>query len=123
MIVKTVRRPGHKGTESLVQQYGDKLVCVRYRYDASSCKRYKTAEIIVAESDWEPSEELISHRPSECMPNKFSVMAWVRIGYHEKDLQQKIRQIGGHWHAQEKLWRAPKTEVLRIGLKHRIVEK
>ncbi len=123
MLVKTVRRPGQKGTENLVKQYGDKLVCVRYRYDVLRCKRYKTVEIIINETDWEPAEDLIPPKPSELMPNKFSVMAYVKIDYHEKALQHKIRQIGGHWNAQEKLWRAPKTEVLRLGLKNRIVEK
>ena len=28
-------KPGQKGTKHLVAQYGDRLVCVRYRYDAA----------------------------------------------------------------------------------------
>jgi len=37
-----------------VEQYGDALVCVRYRYDVATHKQYKTVEIIVSESDWTP---------------------------------------------------------------------
>ncbi len=35
-------KPGQKGTKQLVTQYGDRLVCVRYRYDAQRKKRLKT---------------------------------------------------------------------------------
>jgi hypothetical protein len=34
--------------------YGDKLVCVRYRYDTESGRRFKTIEIIVEEKEWAP---------------------------------------------------------------------
>jgi hypothetical protein len=27
-------KPGQKGTKQLLAQYGDRLICVRYRYDA-----------------------------------------------------------------------------------------
>jgi hypothetical protein len=29
-------KPGQKGTKQLLAQYGDRLVCVRYRYDAAA---------------------------------------------------------------------------------------
>ncbi|MBI3636799.1 MAG: hypothetical protein HY216_11425, partial [Candidatus Rokubacteria bacterium] len=38
----------------LLAQYGDRLICVRYRYDAQRKKRFKTVELLVAERDWEP---------------------------------------------------------------------
>ena len=34
-------KPGQKGTKQLLAQYGDRLVCVRYRYDAQRKKRFK----------------------------------------------------------------------------------
>jgi hypothetical protein len=43
-------KPGKKGTKQLLAQYGDRLVCVRYRYDAQRKKRFKTVELIVAAS-------------------------------------------------------------------------
>src|SRR5437867_13438013 len=47
-------KPGQKGTKQLLAQYGDRLICVRYRYDAQRKKRFKTVELLVAERDWEP---------------------------------------------------------------------
>ena len=47
-------KPGQKGTKQLLAQYGDRLICVRYRYDAQRKKRFKTVELVVAERDWEP---------------------------------------------------------------------
>ena len=47
-------KPGQKGTKQLLAQYGDRLVCVRYRYDAQRKKRFKTVELNVAECDWDP---------------------------------------------------------------------
>ena len=47
-------KPGQKGTKQLLAQYGDRLVCVRYRYDAQQQKRFKTVELIVAEREWNP---------------------------------------------------------------------
>ena len=35
-------KPGQRGTKLLLAQYGDRLVCVRYRYDAQRRKRFKT---------------------------------------------------------------------------------
>ncbi len=47
-------KPGQKGTKQLLAQYGDRLICVRYRYDAQRKKRFKTVELLVAERDWQP---------------------------------------------------------------------
>ena len=47
-------RPGQKGTKKLVAEYGDRLIAVRYRYDADRQRRYKTVELIVQESPWSP---------------------------------------------------------------------
>jgi len=42
-------KPGQKGTKQLLAQYGDRLICVRYRYDVQRKKRLKTVELLVAE--------------------------------------------------------------------------
>lgn len=47
MEVKATFKPGENGTKRLLQQYGDQLVCVRYRYDRAKQRRYKTVELIV----------------------------------------------------------------------------
>ncbi len=48
-------RPEPRGAKRLRAQYGDRLVCIRYRYDTRCKRRYKTVELIVEERDWDPS--------------------------------------------------------------------
>jgi hypothetical protein len=45
-------KPGMPGAKKLMELYGSKLVCVRYRYDSQHLMRYKTIEIIIEESPW-----------------------------------------------------------------------
>jgi hypothetical protein len=47
VITRLKLKPGQKGTKALVEQYGDALVCVRYRYDEASRTRIKTVELII----------------------------------------------------------------------------
>src|SRR6266446_6379157 len=54
-------KPGQKGTKQLLAQYGDRLICVRYRYDAQRKKRFKTVELLVAEREWEPPRPRFAH--------------------------------------------------------------
>lgn len=46
MRARSTLRPGQPGTRKLVQEYGERLLRVRYRYDALKRKRYTTAEIL-----------------------------------------------------------------------------
>jgi hypothetical protein len=54
METRVTLRPGEKGTKALVAEYGDRLICVRYRYDAAARLRYKTVELVVEQVAWEP---------------------------------------------------------------------
>ncbi|WP_322512865.1 hypothetical protein [Chloroflexus sp.] len=49
-------KPGQRGTKKLQAMYGDRLVCVRYRYDAEHGRRLKTIELIVEEKAWLPPD-------------------------------------------------------------------
>lgn len=62
MKVKSTLSPGQKGTKQLTSKYGDQLICVRYRYDSSKQKRYKTVELIVDEQDWTPDYSFPGYR-------------------------------------------------------------
>src|SRR2546428_4074420 len=55
MRAQVTLQPGRKGTKRLLEQYGAKLVCVRYRYNEERRLRYKTVELIVEETPWEKS--------------------------------------------------------------------
>ena len=52
MEIRLTLKPGQKGTKKLVAEYGERLVCVRYRYDEARRKRFKTVELIVEEQEW-----------------------------------------------------------------------
>ena len=107
-----------------MQRYGDRLVTVRYRYDPSRRKRFKTVELIVEEEDWAP----VSHPEPDTKPGppqappRYTPRVPVRIRYDEKDLQRAIKAIGGNWDSGKKLWYAPEEYIRRIGLVGRIVK-
>jgi len=45
MRTRLTLRPGQDGAKQMQAQYGDRLVCVRYRYDDRRQKRFKTVEV------------------------------------------------------------------------------
>jgi len=46
--------PGQNGTKKLLATYGERLLRVRYRYDAALGMRHKTVELIVETTPWNP---------------------------------------------------------------------
>lgn len=50
--------PDQKGAKKFHDQYGAKLVCVRYRSDAARHRRYTTVELIAEEAPWTPPVKL-----------------------------------------------------------------
>jgi hypothetical protein len=52
MITKATLKPAQKGTKHLEEKYGERLVCVRYKYDEKARKRFTTVELIEEESEW-----------------------------------------------------------------------
>lgn len=112
MRARGKRRPGQPGTRAYMEIYGDRLVCVRYRYDAEQRRRYTTVEIIVAEGPWEPPRK----KPA---PDK---VVYVRVGREEMDIRQQVKAAGGWWWSTLKLWSLPYATAERLGLLDRIVD-
>lgn len=94
MRTKVKLKPGEKGTKGLLKQYGDALVCVRYRYDETRKKQIKTVELIVSESDWTPPPPRYSA----------STLVGLKIGINEKELQQQVKSLGGQWDPKQQVW-------------------
>ena len=63
-------RPGARGTRQLVQKYGNKLICVRYRYDKEKQQRVKTVELIEDSAEWQPRINNVESRISSIEPQK-----------------------------------------------------
>lgn len=99
---------GTAGTRRLANRFEPALVCVRYRRDPQTGLRYTTVELVVDE------------RPGNPAPPAREVM--VRIGYDEIALRHQVKEAGGTWDAQRKLWRLPKPAIRALGLKDRVVK-
>ena len=102
--------PAQKGAKRLREQYGERLSCVRYRYDHQLRKRYKTVELIVEEIAWTPP-------PAPFAP---AALVGVRVELGEVELQRRVKQAGGKWNPTRKLWELRYEQVLKLKLKGRI---
>lgn len=87
-------KPRQKGTEQLLAQYGDRLICVRYRYDVQLRKRFKTVEILVAE---------------------------LRVPFADVSVRDRVKQAGGTWSPQRRVWELRHDRAIALGLEDRIV--
>jgi len=83
--------------------------------------RYKTAEIIIAESPWQPPVD--EPQPVQHTTVKTTPYVGLKIGYRETQLRNDLKAIGAHWSPGDRLWYAPEEYVRRIGLTDRIVKR
>jgi len=86
-------KPGQNGTKRLVEQYGERLICVRYRYDETRKTRFKTVELIVEERPWQPP---FRFRDDDLVP--------LSVGYGETELREKLRKARAKWDPEAKVW-------------------
>ena len=113
-IAKTFA-PGHDGTRRLAREFGDRLVCVRHRYDDANALRVTTVEIVAH------VDPLHGRAP----PPRNAVAAWapvwIRLAPDERALRRQVLDAGGRWDRELKLWAAPQWLVARLGLRDRVV--
>ncbi|MES1946806.1 hypothetical protein C84B14_05641 [Salinisphaera sp. C84B14] len=81
---------GQIGTKALLKKYGERLVWVRYRYDASIETRYKAVELIEETGPWHPA----GSRETHVMERTADEPVLLRIGYDEKAPRETVRQQG-----------------------------
>lgn len=108
-VVRTLW-PAQAGTVALAQQYGKRLVCVRYRHDAKGLIRYTTIELVV-------NEARIKLRP------KANAIYGVQVWWGEAELAKRVRAAGAEWDPEHKLWRMHGKTVKLLGLQHRIRQR
>jgi hypothetical protein len=108
-VVKKIA-PRQHGAQRWARRYGDALVCVRYRVDATGERRYTTVELLVDEAP-----TLAARRAGE--------MVRVRISVLEKSLRLQVMQAGGRWDARAKVWHLRFGDAKALGLLDRIVTK
>lgn len=111
MQTRLTIKSGQKGTKRLIAEHGDRLVCVRYRYDAQKKRRYKTVELIVEEMPWTPKPK---------RPRGDSIVA-IRVNWGEADVARQVKRAGGKWNPQKKVWELRYDQVVQLGLQSRLV--
>ena len=97
---------GQRGTARWTERFGDKLVCVRYREDPRTGERYTTVELIV-----------------DVRPPKAEKRFLIQVKVHETGIQQRVKERGGKWDKNRKLWLVSYGAIHALGLEDRIVEK
>ena len=96
-----------------MSQYGDRLVCVRYRQDAQHQKQFKTVELIVEEWPWTPS---LSQQKKESI-------VLVKVAFPERDLRRQIKDAGGVWNPDKQAWEVRYDRAIALGIETRIVDE
>jgi len=105
--------PGQPGTKKLLAKYGQRLWCVRYRYDSQRQRRFKTIEIIVEQKPWRKNRARIPANKT----------VYLRVSYGEVEVGRLVRSAGGKWNREKRLWEIPYGEVKALGLEARVVEE
>jgi hypothetical protein len=112
MHIRSTVHPGQRGAKKLLTQYGDRLVCVRYRYDEQRQKRLKTVELIVEEESWTPFKA----------PPPADVLVPLRLAPTEVELRQQVKQGGGRWDPRRQVWEIRYAQAVALGLAERILD-
>lgn len=110
MIIYRRIKPGQPGAKKWTKKYGNRLVCVRYRYDEAQEFKTKTVEIIVEKKHRKPKKKIPSNKIVD-----------LRIVYGETRLGLLVKAAGGRWNKEKKLWEIPYKEVKALGLENRMV--
>jgi hypothetical protein len=111
MRTRLTLQPNQDGAKQLRDQYGERLVCVRYRYDETKKRRWKTVELIVEESAWDP--------PAPKWQEDTRVA--IQVAAQERGVRQQVKAAGGKWNSRGVVWELPYGQVIALGLTDRIV--
>jgi hypothetical protein len=113
METRLTRRPGEPGTKKLLARFGDRLVRVRYLYDAASGRRLKTVELVVESVPWKPQPRSPRRRDEDIVA--------VRIHYRETDLRERAKRLGAVWRPAQRVWEITWGDARRLGIADRVV--
>jgi hypothetical protein len=106
-------QPNQDGAQQLREQYGEQLVCVRYRYDETTKERWKTVELIIEKSAWDP--------PKPQWP--VDTLVALQVAAQEREVRQQVKAAGGKWTPKAVVRELPYGHVVSLGLTARIVSQ
>src|SRR5437667_2887360 len=107
MRVRLKLKPGKRGTKKLLAEYGDRLVCVRYRYDIERKRRFKTVELIVDEIPWQPKPKIKSIKEERIV--EISVSWGDLYHYH------RVKDAGAVWNREKRVWELTYDRAVEMG--------
>ena len=87
-------KPGRRGTKKLLAKYGERLVCVRYRLDQGTGRRFKTVELVV--------DDVGAARVGG--PQVGNRMVSLRVERCELNVRQAVKRAGGRWNPVGRVW-------------------
>ena len=126
MKTRLTLRPGNPGTKSLLAEYGERLVCVRYRYDDQRQKRIKTVELVVEEVDLSQEGKPRSSPPTVADTRRQASqmdLVDLTVQLQETDVQARLRAAGGRWNPDTCTWRVSRRKAEELNLTCRIVRR
>ena len=86
---------------------------MRYRYDAERKKRFKTVELLVEERNWQPPRPRFAH----------DQIVGLRVAFTDVAVRDRVKQAGGTWNPERRVWQLRYDRVDALGLKSRIVDE
>ena len=98
-------KPSQRGAIKLARSYGTDLLCVRYRENPDGTERLTTVELVVERT-------VILKRDDPIVSFK--------IRQDELELRRKAMALGAKYDGKTFMWKLPRSEVLRMGLRSRI---
>jgi hypothetical protein len=104
-VIKTLA-PSDRGAIELAREYGEALVCVRYRTDGRGKVRHTTVELLVASKPIRPRSTRQVH---------------LRLEPFEHDLRRVVKAAGGEWDPARRLWRLPRRVANILNLRERMI--
>lgn len=110
--IRLTLHPDQDGAKGVRAEYGERLVCVRYRYDTQKQKRSKTVELVIAEENWTPPR----------LPPAPGQVVAIRVAAPEATIRQQVKSAGGQWDPRRGVWQLRYDCVVTVGLRERIVE-
>lgn len=98
-------KPSQRGAIKLARSYGTELLCVRYRENPEGTERLTTVELVIERT-------VIQKRDDPIVSFK--------IRQDELELRLQAMARGAKYDGKHYMWKLPRSEVLRMGLKSRI---
>ena len=110
MTVQRKLKPGNPGTKKYLNKYGEKLVSVRYILDKDKKEKITTVELV-------ENRKVIKQK--EKPPH--NKIVFLKINFDEYELRSRVKNFGGIWDVEKKLWKIDYHTAKVLELTDRIV--